>query len=162
MLSYTFNGQREGESVEEIVKNHPLVLFWPLVKVVVLVAIPIAILIFLGAGTIFSVATFICIILAIAVFSRAYYLFSSSMLLVTSQRILYLDQRSFFRRMVIESNLDKIQDVTSDTKGMIRTLFDFGDVIIRTAGGAAGSEIVIKNIASPYEIQQTITKRIAG
>ena len=160
MLSYTFNGQRPEEGVEEIVKNHPLVLFWPLIKVVVLVAIPIAVLIFWGASTAFSITAFVCVILAIAVFSKAFYVFTSSMLIVTTQRIIYLDQQNFFKRKIIETNLDKIQDVTSDTQGMIKTMFDFGDVIIRTAGASAGSEIIVKNIASPYDVQQAITKRI--
>lgn len=161
MKPYTFNGQRAGEGVEDIIKNHPLVLFWPLVKVVILIAIPIAILIFWGASTAFAIAAFVCVLLAIAIFSKAYYVFSASMLLITTERIIYLNQKNFFKRKIIETNLDKIQDVTSDTDGVVRTTFDFGDVIIRTAGGTAGSEIVVKDVAAPYEVQQGITKRIA-
>lgn len=161
MLDYSFNGQRAGEGVEDIIKNHPLVLFWPLIKTVLLIAVPIAILIFWGASTAFSITAFVCAILAITVFSKAYYVYSASMLIITTERVIYLDQKNFFKRKIIETNLDKIQDVTSDTDGVARTAFDYGDVIIRTAGGTAGSEIVVKDIASPYDVQQDITKRIA-
>ena len=98
--------------------------------------------------------------MAFAIFSQAYYLYSSSVFLITSERVIYLDQRSVFRRIIIETNLDKIQDISSDTKGPVRTSLDFGNLIIRTAGASAGSEIVVRNIPAPYEIQQEITKRM--
>ncbi len=160
MKEFTFDGQRANESVEETVKNHPYVLLWPGLKTVVVLAIPVAVLIFWGASTTFSLAAFLAAIVAFFIFGKAYYEYAASVLIITNQRVLYLSQKGFFRRKIIETNLDKIQDVASDTGGMVRTTLDFGDVIIRTAGAGKGSEIVINNVAHPYQIQQAISKRI--
>ena len=160
MKEFTFDGQRADESVEEVVKNHPYILLWPGLKSVCLLAVPIAVLIFWGASTAFTIATFLALLIAFSIFGTTYYEFASSVLIITNQRVLYLDQKGFFRRKITETNLDKIQDVASDTSGMIRTSLDFGDLIIRTAGASAGSEITVKNIAHPYQVQQAISKRI--
>ena len=160
MKEFVFNGQRPDESVEEVVKNHWYVLFWPIVKAVVLLAIPLIFFVYLGANIYFSIITAVCVILAVTIFSTAYYLYSSSVLLITSERIIYLYQNTVLKRRVIETNFEKIQDVTSNTEGLIKNSLDFGDLIIRTAGAGQGGEITVKNIPSPYTIQQEITKRI--
>ncbi len=157
---FSFNGQRPDETVEEIIKNHPFVLFWPGIKAILLLAIPAATLIFFGASLGFTLTTLVCVPLALGVFSRAYYVYSASVLLITSERVLYMAQTNFFKKKIIETNLDKIQDVSSDMSGMIKTALGFGDLIIRTAGASKGSEIIIENIPNPYQAQQDITKRI--
>lgn len=160
MKEFTFDGQRAGESVEEAIKSHPIVLLWPGLKVVFLLAIPVAVLIFWGASTLFAITAFLALLVSFAIFGRAYYEYAASVLIITSQRVLYLDQTGFFRRKITETNLDKIQDVTSKTDGMMRTSLDYGDVTVRTAGANAGSEIIVKNIAHPYQVQQAISKRL--
>lgn len=160
MKEFTFDGQRADESVEEAVKNHPFILFLPGLKSILFLVIPVAVLLFWGATSAFTFTAFIAVLIAFAVFSKSYYEYSASVLIVTNQRVIYLDQEGFFKRRIIETNLDKIQDVASDTSGVLRTTLDYGDLIIRTAGAGKGSEIIVKNIASPYQIQQAISKRI--
>jgi len=160
MKEFTFKGQRSDEEIEEIVKNHPFVMFWPGFKVVVLLAIPTLILIFFGASTLFSLATFICVLVAAAIFSKAFFEYSSSVFIVTNQRVMNLEQDGFFKRKITETGLEKIQDVASDMNGMIKTSLNFGDLIVRTAGVTKGEEIVAKNISNPYDLQQKITKLI--
>lgn len=160
MKEFTFDGQRADESVEEVVKNHPYILFMPGLKSIFVLAIPIAVLIFLGASTTFTFVAFLSVLVAFFIFGKSYYEYSASSLIITNFRVLYLDQKGFFCRKIIETNLEKIQDVSSNTKGMLKTTLDFGDLVIRTAGAGAGSEIVVKNIPSPYQIQQTISKKI--
>lgn len=160
MKEFTFDGQRADESVEEVVKNHPFVLLLPGLKSTIILVIPVAVLLFSGASTTFTFVAFIAVLLAFAIFGKAYYEYSSSVLIITNIRIIYLDQKGFFKRKIIETNIEKIQDISSDTSGIIRTTLDFGDLIIRTAGAGKESEIVVRNIASPYQIQQVITKRI--
>ena len=96
MKEFTFKGQRENEEIEEIIKNHPFVLFWPGFKVVVLLAIPVIILIFWGASMLFSIAMFLCVIIALAIFSKSYYEYSSSVFILTSERVMNLEQNGFF------------------------------------------------------------------
>lgn len=160
MKDFIFNGQRPDESVEEVVKNHWFVLFWPTVKSVFLLVIPIVVFILFGANIYFSIVTVVCVLLAFTIFYTAYYLYYSSVFLITSERVIYLYQKSVLKRKIIETNLDKIQDISSDTEGFVKNLLGFGDLVIRTAGAGQGNEIIIKSIANPYALQQEITKRI--
>ena len=160
MKEFTFKGQHPDEEIEEIKKNHPFVMFWPGLKVVVLLAIPVLILIFWGASSLFSLATFICVLVAVAIFSVSYYEYSSSVFILTNQRVMNLEQKGFFKRKITETGLEKIQDVASDMNGMIKTSLNFGDLIVRTAGVTKGEEIVAKNISNPYDLQQKIIKLI--
>ena len=61
---FTFNGQRPDETVEEIVKNHPFVLFWPGVKTIIVLLVPTATLIFFGASLLFTITTLVCVPIA--------------------------------------------------------------------------------------------------
>lgn len=157
---FSFSGQRPDETVEEMIKNHPFILFCPGLKAVFLISIPSFVLIFFGASTAFTITTFVCLPLALGIFSKAYYLYAASVLLITNQRVIYLDQKNFFQRKIVETNLDKIQDVASDTNGAIKTALGYGNLIIRTAGASQGTEIVVQNIPNPYQAQQEITRRI--
>lgn len=161
MKEYVFDGQRPEESVESIIKNHPFILFQPGLMAVLILLIPTVFLIFFGATIVFSVAAFICVPIAIYFFSIKYFEFASSVLLITSQRIIYLKQKGFIKRDVIETNFEKIQDVSTSIHGLVQTMLDFGEIKIRTAGAGQGDEIVIKNIPHPYKTQQEITKRIS-
>ena len=73
MKEFTFDGQRADEVVEEVVRNHPYILLWPGIKCVVVLALPVAALIFLGAGMIFSIAAFAAILISFAIFGKAWY-----------------------------------------------------------------------------------------
>ncbi|MFH1077719.1 MAG: PH domain-containing protein [Patescibacteria group bacterium] len=54
--------------------------------------------------------------------------------IVTDDRILNIEQHGLFSRTVSELRLHRVQDVTAEVKGFIRTIFDYGDVFIQTAG----------------------------
>lgn len=161
-LEFTFKGQRTDETVEEVVKNHPFVLFWPAVKAVILLAIPVGVFFFTGASSYFALATVVFVLSAFAVFSRPWYEYSASVLILTNQRIMYLKQVGFFGRKIIETELKNIVDISSDTSGPIRMSLGFGDLIVRTAGASTGTEIIVKNIPDPFDIQQEVTKRIGS
>lgn len=160
MKEYIFDGQRPEESVASIIKNHPFVLLKPGLIAILILSIPAVALIFFGATIVFTIAAFICVPIAIYSFSIKYFEFASSVLLVTNQRIIYLKQKGFIRRDVIETNFEKIQDVATGIHGLVQTMLDFGDVKIRTAGAGQGNEIIVKNIAHPYQVQQEISKRV--
>lgn len=96
--------------------------------------------------------------ISFAIFFRAFYDYNQSMFVITNQRIINVGQKGFWKRKITETDLDKIQDVASETSGIWRTMFKYGNLIIRTAGASSGTEIVVENIANPYEVQQEIAK----
>ena len=65
------------------------------------------------------------------IFWMDYYL---DMWIVTTARIIDVEQRGLFRREVSEIPLQHVQDVTTQVHGIIRTFLKFGTIRIQTAG----------------------------
>lgn len=53
---------------------------------------------------------------------------------VTNERLLNIEQKGFFSRVIAEIRYYRVQDVASEVKGIISTLFNYGDVTVQTAG----------------------------
>ena len=62
--------------------------------------------------------------------------------LITNKRIIDMDYQSVMFREISETNFDKIEDVTSISGGYIASLFNFGDVIVQTAGTSANIQFI--------------------
>lgn len=54
--------------------------------------------------------------------------------LVTTRRIIDVEQRGLFNREVSEFLISNVQDITTEVPTMIMTLLDFGNMTIQTAG----------------------------
>lgn len=85
---------------------------------------------------------------------RTIYVWRLNLLVITSQRIIDVDQRGFFQRAVAEAPYQKIQDVRYTVRGLWQTMFHFGSVIIQTAGSATNLELT--GIADPVGLQRLI------
>jgi len=53
--------------------------------------------------------------------------------IITDERIFDVDFLNLVYREISEANVDQIQDVTVRMGGVIRTVFNYGDVLIQTA-----------------------------
>ncbi len=53
---------------------------------------------------------------------------------VTDETVFDVDFTNLIYREISETDLDHIQDVTVRMRGVVRTMFDYGDVFIQTAG----------------------------
>ncbi len=74
--------------------------------------------------------------------------------IVTTKRILNIEQTGLFARTVSELRLYRIQDVTSTVNGFLHTLFDFGNVEIQTAGEK--THFIFEDISHPTRISKSI------
>lgn len=66
--------------------------------------------------------------------------------IVTDERIIDIDFYNLTYKEVSDANLDKIEDVTYKMGGVIRTLFNYGDVLIQTAAEVTNFDF----LAVPY------------
>lgn len=82
-----------------------------------------------------------------------YYL---DMWIITNDRVIDIRQHGLFARTVAELDLFRVQDVTSECKGLFATAFDFGNVYIQTA--ASKERFVFYNIPRPHLIREAIIK----
>lgn len=75
--------------------------------------------------------------------------------IVTSHRIIDIEQKGLFNHQVAEQSLDMVQDVSSRVKGVVPTLLDYGVVLVQTAGTRTLFEF--KQVAEPAAVARTIS-----
>lgn len=74
--------------------------------------------------------------------------------IVTNRRILNIEQHGLFSRTVSELRLHRVQDVTAEVKGFIRSMFDYGNVYIQTAGEK--ERFVFEDVPRPNHVSKMI------
>lgn len=87
---------------------------------------------------------------------RNYYLWKKNIFFVTTHRLIDIEQRGFFERIVSEIPYDQIEDVHGKISGMWGMILKFGIVSIQTGGGKV--KIVLNNIKRPLQLQQQINE----
>lgn len=155
-MDYTFEGQRNDEDVIFVQKRHPWVLSKAGFIGIGLIVILIAAYLIFGASLITSILLILVIIFVIAYGGYLWFLYNNYLYILTNQRLIIMEQMSLFTRRLNESELDKIQNVTVEVKGIMKTMLNFGNIKITTAG--VDPVMSLQNVENPYEIQQTISK----
>lgn len=154
--NYTFEGQRNDEDVIFVQKRHPWVLSKSgFIGIGLIILLIVAYLIF-GASLLTSVLLILVIIFVVAYGGYLWFLYNNYLYILTNQRLIIMEQISLFRRRLNESELDKIQNVTVEVKGVMKTMLNFGDIKITTAG--VDPVMSLQNVENPYGVQQTIAK----
>ncbi len=74
--------------------------------------------------------------------------------IVTNQRIVNIEQKGLFVRDIAELQITRVQDVTSEIRGLIPTLLDYGDVYVQTAGEQR--RFVFRQVPRPNQIRDAI------
>ncbi|MFH1631653.1 MAG: PH domain-containing protein [bacterium] len=102
----------------------------------------------------FSIYLFFVLIITMTQFTD-YYL---DTWIVTSERIINVEQKGLFTRTISELHLNQVQDVTAEKKGIFEMFLNYGNVYIQTA--AARERFNFKGVGDPEEIKREITKLI--
>jgi len=75
--------------------------------------------------------------------------------IVTNKRVFDIEQNGFFQREISVFRMDRVQDITTDVKGIIPTFFNFGDINVQTAGG--GREFIMRGAPAPTSLKEVIS-----
>lgn len=73
---------------------------------------------------------------------------------VTTKRIVDIDQVGIARHHIVEVDMNKIQHVSSEVKGSWGHLFNYGTVNVESAG--EGANIAFENVDNPKAIKRVI------
>lgn len=79
--------------------------------------------------------------------------------IVTNERVVDVDFSTILYKDVSEARFDKIQDVSVKTGGFIRSVFNFGDVFIQTAGEIP--EIEFEDVPDPARVTKLLDSLIS-
>ncbi len=78
--------------------------------------------------------------------------------ILTNMRIVDINQKGFFRRQVSSLLLNRVQDVTVATEGILVSLFDIGDIHVQSAGTT--ERFKMRGIPHPGSLRDTILKYV--
>ena len=162
-----FPGQRKNEKVELVIRKHRISLLGKFLYLLAMIAIP-WIVFYVVAPITFSFLTRSPYSELFLLLTLIYYLFLwlfvfivwidyyYDLWIITDQRLLDIEQKGFFSRVVSELDLEKIQDITSEVHGILPTLFEFGSIYIQTAGEK--NRFAMESIPHPITIRRKIVK----
>lgn len=101
----------------------------------------------------FGVIYLMVVMAALFMFWMDYYL---DIWIITSERIIDIEQKNLFNREVSEFMLDKVQDITVEIPGVVATFLKYGNLIIQTAGEKS---FAIRQVPHFYEAKNLIMDR---
>lgn len=162
----SFENQEKGEKIVLLLRAHIITLVPALFLIIILLITPIFVLSTLAVlginlTEIIRPALLTAIIFAWYLFTGGYtflrfLLWFFNIYLVTNERLVDFDFTGFLLKSVSETRLNKIQDVTSRIFGPVRTLFNFGDVFVQTAG--TEREFEFHAVPKPDQVARAISQ----
>ena len=157
--------QKGYEKVEYIIRRHwitfiPTVLFF-----VLLLVLPFGAYLLLAnstgnflqnpvyytAGLLFASLYYLSAILFFYTYFVAFHL---DLWVITNDRLLDVQQKTLFARTVSEVDLYQIQDASSEVHGIFPSIFNYGNIILQTAGPVP--KFVFRNVPDPNKLRQAI------
>lgn len=157
-----FNGQENDEEVILVVRYHPVIFLPRLILglgIMMLTLIGFMFLSFLNLDQltmrIFFIGGFVFLLtfvltLAFSSFVKWYY----NVNIITNQRIIDVDFNSIISHDVVETQLEKVEDIYHESSGFLSSFLDYGNIFIQTAG--AETKFDMYNVPRPADIQDTI------
>jgi hypothetical protein len=159
--------QERDEAPVLFLRRHWIEVVKIILITIVLCAIPYTFYIFLNSqGTdwseywgqfgilFFSLYMSFCAAILMTLFTD-YYLDSW---IVTTNRIINIEQRGLFSRVISELHLNQVQDITAETQGFLPTILSYGNVYIQTAG--TRERFIFKMVNDPEIVKRKVAQLV--
>ena len=78
---------------------------------------------------------------------RAWQMWAQTVFLITDRRVIDVEQKGFFHRVVTEARYDQLDEVSYRVKGIFPTLFHYGTIKLQLSGSAA--DILVMHVKRP-------------
>ena len=152
----------EGEEIKYIIHHHKITFVKTAFKILLLPLLLIILIIIFGFGffetvlnsSIFSLIALINLIIWATYSVYYWYVWYFDVLVLTNKKAIMVDQKSIFEKTLKTASLERIQDITTDFKGFTENIFNYGTLLIQTAGEETGLKLV--DIPHPQEIARMI------
>lgn len=162
-MTHYYSADHIGEPVRRVIRQHPIMLVTNLLAGGVLgligsagfilspqihraTGLDLALIVLIAAA---------CFLLSIAATYVGWFSYSRTEILITDQHLIDIEQSGLFIQEASHMDLDRIQDVSVDRKGILQTLLDYGNVLIQTAGEK--QSFVLYNIANPSKLAEELS-----
>jgi hypothetical protein len=150
------------EQVIGLYRRHWLVMVQQAVPLLILMAFPFAALFFITFPQISGIVPFTVFALSgwalflwMTFFGlwTGYYL---DVLVLTNERIIDIEQHTFFHREISECRLEQIQDVTVESHGVFAHFFRYGNLNIQTAGES--ERFSVNFLPNPEKVKHELSR----
>lgn len=145
------------ENLLQLYRKHEITLLPKILEIFILLFVPW----YLGLkyDFIFSSPThakiFLIWTILVAVFALYVFLvWAINAYIVTSKRLLHISHSGLFKKVVHETPLDRILNVSFRTTGIISTLFRYGDVMVQVVG--LDEPLVLEKVPNPSTVKDFI------
>ena len=145
---------KKDEAVVAIIRKHWITLVVPLIGTLIVIGLLIGFVDYFFAA-VWSLVVWLVLLLGVLAFLAYHWVihFFDSFI-ITDLRIIDIDQKGLFKRVVSETTFDKVQDVTYAIIGIVATSLDYGSVNVQTA--AAEGKIELDHVPHPRKAQEII------
>jgi uncharacterized membrane protein YdbT with pleckstrin-like domain len=165
---FHFQGQRENEVVLRVVHRHWFNIATHFFAIVLLVAVlfgsfsvfPLLFADWLGSDMSRLILFFQnSVILVLWIYAFLVWIdYFFDVWIITNERIINIEQKGLFVRSVSELKFARIQDVTTEVRGMLPTILNFGDVKVQTASD--DDFFLFRQVPDPYHVKDVIMERL--
>jgi uncharacterized membrane protein YdbT with pleckstrin-like domain len=162
-----FPGQQEGEDVQLVFRQHPLVMRKPLILGLLAILFVVLPLDFIFTGMLYGILVKLALGISAAVlfiywpyhFMGWYY----SVYIVTDRRLIEIKQKGLFDRKVREWQLDLIQNLNYHINGFQAVIFHYGTITAETYSGNLEMPTVYRPVEVHTRLMEIVRKaRPAG
>ncbi|MBI2405619.1 PH domain-containing protein [Candidatus Microgenomates bacterium] len=157
--SVRFETQDEGEKIILFLRKHPVTnIPWIVIAMILLFVPPFILPVFpilsLLPAQFQTVGIVAWYLVTTAFILENFFSWFFNVQIVTDERIVDIDFHNLIYREVSETKVDKIQDVTYKVGGVVRALFNYGDVYIQTAGTVPNFDFL--SVPRPEQITRVL------
>lgn len=146
---------KDTENVKTLVRRHPITLLPGLSLSAALIVLPFFFLFPLFNLGIVGVILFLCsVIIGVIIAGRTVILWDADVLIVTTIRLVDVDQRGVFSRFVTEIPIATIQEVSWKRQGVVDTIFKIGTLSVQAMH--AESKLDVHRVAHPAHLSELI------
>lgn len=162
-VGVTFDTQMKDEKILMLLRQHPIVnVPWIIITIGMIFAPFLVFPLFmqylpLSPGYVIVIwLSWYLITTGFVVESALRWLFN--VFLITDERMIDIDFVSLINKQIDYAQLDKIQDVSVHTGGVLHSVVDIGSVFVQTAGEVP--EFVFDNVAHPSRVAQLLDELV--
>lgn len=106
------------------------------------------------SGALGVLGFFILLAVTLYILGRVFLKWANTVLVITDRRIIDIDQKALFDRLVSEAPYAQIDDVSHRIKGVMPTIFRYGQVKVLMSGNAA--DIEFGRVKQPQRVHDLI------
>lgn len=142
-----FPGKHAEEAVILLQRRHAALLVGRMSRWFILIFVPVVVQVILNsvnetfafdpetsAGVLLILGGSAYLLIVVLLAFQDFVDFYLDVLILTNERVIRVEQKGMFNRIVSQLSLDRIQDVTIETKGVLSTALGFGKVTVESAG----------------------------